>query len=138
MRPELDFARYAQAWGRIKHYLREGDAYQVNLTQRFSASVRGDAWDAYQWLRLLNPAPYSAFLDLPGRVEVMALLRKNGFTGFLHDPQHVAGYTSSVLKLLTNENLRRTMGRRGRRVAIEKFGAEAMIEQYVKVYESLR
>jgi glycosyltransferase involved in cell wall biosynthesis len=63
---------------------------------------------------------------------------EHGFTGFLHDPQHVAGYTSSVLKLLTNENLRRTMGRRGRRVAIEKFGAEAMIEQYVKVYESLR
>lgn len=63
---------------------------------------------------------------------------EHGFTGFLHDPQHVAGYTNSVLKLLTNENLRRTMGRRGRRVAIDRFGADAMIEQYVKVYESLR
>lgn len=63
---------------------------------------------------------------------------EHGFTGFLHDPQHVAGYTSSVLKLLTNETLRRTMGRRGRRVAIDRFGADAMIEQYVKVYESLR
>lgn len=63
---------------------------------------------------------------------------EHGFTGFLHDPQHVAGYTNSVLKLLTNETLRRTMGRRGRRVAIDRFGADAMIEQYVKVYESLR
>ena len=65
VQPEIDFAQYARAWRRIKHYLREGDVYQVNLTQRFSASVRGDAWDAYQWLRLLNPAPYSAYLDLP-------------------------------------------------------------------------
>ena len=65
VRPELDFDQYARSWHRIKQYLREGDAYQVNLTQRFSASVRGDAWDAYQWLRLLNPAPFSAYLDLP-------------------------------------------------------------------------
>ena len=63
---------------------------------------------------------------------------EHGFTGFLHEPAHVAGYTASVLKLLTNDTLRRTMGRRGRRVAIERFSAEEMIERYVKVYESLR
>jgi N-acetyl-alpha-D-glucosaminyl L-malate synthase BshA len=63
---------------------------------------------------------------------------EHGFTGFLHDPAHVAGYTASVLKLLTNDPLRRTMGRRGRRVAMERFSAEEMVERYVKVYESLR
>jgi para-aminobenzoate synthetase component 1 len=63
--PELSFAQYAESWQRIKRYLREGDVYQVNLTQRFSASVRGDAWDAYQRLRTINPAPYSAYLALP-------------------------------------------------------------------------
>ena len=63
---------------------------------------------------------------------------EHGFTGFLHEPAHVAGYTASVLKLLTNDTLRRTMGRRGRRVAIQRFSAEEMIERYVKVYESLR
>ena len=63
---------------------------------------------------------------------------EHGFTGFLHDPQHVAGHTASVLKLLQNDTLRRTMGRRGRRVAMERFSAEEMIEQYVQVYESLR
>jgi N-acetyl-alpha-D-glucosaminyl L-malate synthase BshA len=62
---------------------------------------------------------------------------EHGFTGFLHDPSHVAGYTSSVLKLLTQEPLRRTMGRRGRRVALERFGAEEMIGRYVKVYDSM-
>jgi glycosyltransferase involved in cell wall biosynthesis len=30
------------------------------------------------------------------------------------------------------------MGRRGRRVAMERFSAEEMVERYVKVYESLR
>jgi N-acetyl-alpha-D-glucosaminyl L-malate synthase BshA len=63
---------------------------------------------------------------------------EHGFTGFLHEPAHVAGYTASVLKLLTNDTLRRTMGRRGRRVAMERFSAEEMVERYVKVYESLR
>ena len=63
---------------------------------------------------------------------------EHGFTGFLHDPAHVAGYTASALKLLTNDTLRRTMGRRGRRVAMERFSAEEMIERYVQVYESLR
>ncbi len=53
---------------------------------------------------------------LPGVVE-------HGFTGFLHEPANVTGYVSSVLKLLTNESLRRTMGRRGRRVARERFTA---------------
>jgi len=30
------------------------------------------------------------------------------------------------------------MGRRARRVAIERFGAEEMVGRYVEVYESLR
>lgn len=63
---------------------------------------------------------------------------EHGFTGFLHDPGNVAGYVESALKLLGNERLRRAMGRRGRRVARERFGADEMVEQYVKVYESLR
>ncbi len=63
---------------------------------------------------------------------------EHGFTGFLHDPGNVAGYVESSLKLLTNEQLRRTMGRRGRRVARERFSAEEMVQRYVRVYESLR
>ena len=62
---------------------------------------------------------------------------EHGITGFLHDPAHVAGYTASALKLLTNDTMRRTMGRRGRRVARERFGAEEMVERYVRIYESL-
>ncbi len=61
----FDRAAYGEAFRRIKRYIREGDCYQVNLAQRFSARARGDAWLAYRQLRSLNPAPFSAFLRTP-------------------------------------------------------------------------
>ncbi|MDP3010955.1 MAG: aminodeoxychorismate synthase component I [Methylococcales bacterium] len=61
----MDLARYRKAFDRIKHYLKEGDCYQVNLTQRFAASCTGNPWTAYQVLRELNAAPFSAYLNLP-------------------------------------------------------------------------
>lgn len=63
---------------------------------------------------------------------------EHGVTGFLHDPQHVAGHVSSVLTLLGDERMRRSMGRRGRKVARERFSADEMVARYVQVYESLR
>lgn len=65
VQPDLAKADYAAAFARIKHYLHEGDCYQVNFTQRFSAAAHGDPWDAYCRLRALNPAPFSAYLSLP-------------------------------------------------------------------------
>ncbi|MDD2701096.1 MAG: aminodeoxychorismate synthase component I [Sideroxydans sp.] len=56
---------YQQSYEQVQAYLREGDCYQVNLAQRFTARATGDAFGAYQSLRKLSPAPYSAFLDLP-------------------------------------------------------------------------
>jgi para-aminobenzoate synthetase component 1 len=56
---------YGRAYRRIQQYIRDGDCYQVNLAQRFSAEAAGDPWLAYQALRVLNPAPYSAYLNTP-------------------------------------------------------------------------
>jgi para-aminobenzoate synthetase component I len=56
---------YARAFNRIKQYIREGDCYQVNLAQRFAADATGDPWLAYQALRVLNPAPFSAYMNTP-------------------------------------------------------------------------
>jgi len=56
---------YATAFGRILDYIREGDCYQVNLAQRFAATAAGDAWLAYQRLRVINPAPHAAYLNTP-------------------------------------------------------------------------
>jgi para-aminobenzoate synthetase component I len=56
---------YGRAFRRIKQYINDGDCYQVNLAQRFMAAASGDAWLAYQALRVLNPAPFSAYLSTP-------------------------------------------------------------------------
>lgn len=56
---------YAQAFQKIKSYLKEGDCYQVNLTQQFSANCEGNTWQAYKMLREINPAPFSAYLNFP-------------------------------------------------------------------------
>lgn len=61
----LTRSEYLAAFDRIQHYIREGDCYQVNLAQRFSARVEGDPWLAYRQLRRINPAPYGAYLGLP-------------------------------------------------------------------------
>jgi len=63
--PDLSFAEYAASFARIKRYLTDGDCYQVNYTQRFSARAQGDPYDAYLRLRRLNAAPFAAFLRLP-------------------------------------------------------------------------
>jgi len=62
---------------------------------------------------------------------------EHGVTGFLHDPGNVGGQVQSVLKLLTNEPLRRTMGRRARREARKRFSADEMVGRYIQVYETL-
>jgi para-aminobenzoate synthetase component 1 len=61
----LTHRAYAQAFEQIKRYIFDGDCYQVNLAQRFSASTTGDPWLAYQALRVLNPAPFAAYLSTP-------------------------------------------------------------------------
>ena len=65
VRSSFDRAAYARAFARVQDNIRDGDCYQINLTQRFEARVQGDAWQAYERLRRINPAPYSAYLEFP-------------------------------------------------------------------------
>ena len=62
----MDLATYEAAFNRIKRYIFEGDCYQVNLAQRFSAPATGDAWQAYLHLRHISPAPFMAYMNFPG------------------------------------------------------------------------
>ncbi|NTS77632.1 aminodeoxychorismate synthase component I [Catenovulum sp. SM1970] len=55
-------ADYHAKFGQVKAYLVEGDCYQINLAQRFSASYQGDEWHAYSKLTEQNKAPFSAFI----------------------------------------------------------------------------
>ena len=56
---------YGRAFRRIHQYIRDGDCYQVNLAQRFEAQAQGHPWLTYQALRVINPAPFSAYLSTP-------------------------------------------------------------------------
>src|SRR5690606_13945020 len=47
-----------------KQYIREGDVFQVVLSQRFDHDVTADAIDVYRVLRALNPSPYMYLLSL--------------------------------------------------------------------------
>lgn len=64
LRSNMAFGDYRRAFTRIKHYIREGDCYQVNLAQRFCAPAEGDPWQAYRRLRCINAAPFGAYLNM--------------------------------------------------------------------------
>ena len=54
---------YARAIKTAKEYIREGDIYQVNLSQRMSCGFDGDTFELYKTLRRINPAPFAAYLN---------------------------------------------------------------------------
>ncbi len=51
---------------RIREYIREGDAFQVVLSQRLGMPFPGRPFDLYRVLRTVNPSPYLYFLELDG------------------------------------------------------------------------
>jgi len=53
---------YLQAVARAIDYIRAGDVFQVNLSQRFEGSLRVSPLDLYLRLREVNPAPFAAYL----------------------------------------------------------------------------
>jgi para-aminobenzoate synthetase component 1 len=46
----------------VKEYIRSGDIYIANLTQRFVAQSDKDSFEIYRDLRKINPAPFAAFM----------------------------------------------------------------------------
>lgn len=48
---------------RAQQYIRAGDIYQVNLSQRLAARVAWTGWECYQSLLERSPAPFAAYLD---------------------------------------------------------------------------
>ncbi len=60
----FDRARYVAAVERAKELIRDGEIYQVNLSQRFAATHDGDPFELYRRLRSASPAPYAAYLEI--------------------------------------------------------------------------
>ncbi|MEW6681214.1 MAG: anthranilate synthase component I family protein, partial [bacterium] len=56
--------KYIEMVKRTKEYIKAGDIYQANLSQRLSCKLEADPWFIYKRLSLINPSPFSAFLNL--------------------------------------------------------------------------
>ncbi|WP_129114899.1 anthranilate synthase component I family protein [Halegenticoccus tardaugens] len=73
---------FADRVRRVKEYVRAGDTFQTNVSQRLVAPAAVHPVDAYAALRRVNPAPYSALIESPGVDLVSAspelLLRREG------------------------------------------------------------
>lgn len=54
---------YIKALTKLKNYIKEGDIYQANLTQRFICDLNTSPYKLYGKLRTINPAPFASFID---------------------------------------------------------------------------
>ncbi|WP_226661303.1 aminodeoxychorismate synthase component I [Microbulbifer aggregans] len=64
-RHEYSETQYAERVERILDYIRAGDIYQANFTQRFFSEYDGDPLTAYLALREAAAGPFSAYMSLP-------------------------------------------------------------------------
>ncbi len=74
-RAETERADYEEKVARVIDYIKAGDIFQANLSQRFLASMPGGLtpFALYRRLSALSPAPFSAFLACgPGRAVLTA------------------------------------------------------------------
>ncbi len=59
----LSRAEFIAGVERAQAYIRAGDIYQVNLSQRLSTPWAGSAWELFHQLCAISPAPFSAYVD---------------------------------------------------------------------------
>ncbi len=63
---ETPLPQYLEQVAEAQRYIEAGDTYQVNLTTAMTSSYRGEVLPLYKALAAQQPAPFSAFLHLPG------------------------------------------------------------------------
>jgi anthranilate synthase component 1 len=68
MHSTLDRAAFMAGVERVKEYVRQGDAFQVVLSQRLETDFSDDPFGIYRVLRIINPSPYLFFVRTQGVV----------------------------------------------------------------------
>ena len=81
----FDKERYCSVVEKAKHYIREGDIFQVVLSNRLEADYEGSLLNTYRVLRTLNPSPYMFY--------------------FSSDDMEIAGASPETLVKLENRTL---------------------------------
>ena len=62
-RPLFTKEQYCDMVERARHYIREGDIFQVVLSNRMEADCEGSLLDTYRLLRVTNPSPYMFYFS---------------------------------------------------------------------------
>lgn len=62
-RPLFAESAYCQMVEKAKYYIKEGDVFQVVLSNRLEAEMEGSLLDAYRVLRTTNPSPYMFYFS---------------------------------------------------------------------------
>ena len=58
-------SKYLNSIKKIQKYIAEGEVYQVNLSQRFQSSFKGNPWILYNALRKSNVSAFASYLSFP-------------------------------------------------------------------------
>lgn len=62
-RPLFDEKAYCEKVEQVKHYIHEGDLFQLVLSNRLEADFEGSLLDTYRVLRTTNPSPYMFYFS---------------------------------------------------------------------------
>ena len=63
VRPLFDKERYCEMVEKAKHHIKEGDIFQIVLSNRLEADYEGSMLNVYRVLRTLNPSPYMFYFS---------------------------------------------------------------------------
>jgi anthranilate synthase component 1 len=63
LKPMFDKEQYCAMVERAKYHIREGDIFQIVLSNRLEAEYEGSLLDTYRVLRTLNPSPYMFYFS---------------------------------------------------------------------------
>ena len=61
-RCNMDKVHYLKTVKKIKEYIRDGEVYQINFSQRFESMFNGRPIDLFHWQNLYNPSGYAAYI----------------------------------------------------------------------------
>lgn len=61
--PLFDKNRYCDMVEKARHHIREGDIFQIVLSNRLSAPFEGSLFNTYRVLRTINPSPYMFYFS---------------------------------------------------------------------------
>ena len=80
-KPEADQETYCQMVEKAKEYIRDGDIFQVVLSNPMTAKAKGSLFDTYRVLRTTNPSPYMFYFSSDDIEVAGGVSRDTGKTG---------------------------------------------------------